>query len=274
MPGPCTDRLHRLCECVEGEAIPSDRVGEHDAGPGRMRCCWRCHENRRRSDFLPPLAHRRHPPRRLRVSQLAAHVRAGDCPGAASAVTCESKRRLCSSKRFPCTSLKMSTPIAREYVSYANLMILGDDLDPADVSKTLRLRPSKSWKRTRFRCQAENRSISRLSTRGRLEEEPPGFASGSPVAESAPLLGENAARPFQSHRQVDRRRSSLHFELLHRHPGDCFGHPAARPPAWIGATWPGDSTFGHCRVTCRKTTRASCLLDCRLHKLKPKPPTH
>ena len=41
----------------------------------------------------------------------------------------------------------MSTRNDPEYVSHATLMILGDDLNPADVSTLLRLRPSQSWKR-------------------------------------------------------------------------------------------------------------------------------
>ena len=35
----------------------------------------------------------------------------------------------------------------REYLSGATLLILGDALDPALVSRSLRLRPSQSWKR-------------------------------------------------------------------------------------------------------------------------------
>ena len=35
----------------------------------------------------------------------------------------------------------------REYVSGVTLLILGDDLDPAFVSRSLRLRPSRSWRR-------------------------------------------------------------------------------------------------------------------------------
>ena len=34
-----------------------------------------------------------------------------------------------------------------EYVSHATLMILGDDLDPTFVSRSLKLRPSQSWRR-------------------------------------------------------------------------------------------------------------------------------
>ena len=35
----------------------------------------------------------------------------------------------------------------REYVSDATLLILGDELDPAFVSRSLGLRPSRSWRR-------------------------------------------------------------------------------------------------------------------------------
>jgi Domain of unknown function (DUF4279) len=42
----------------------------------------------------------------------------------------------------------MSSPVfPAEYRSHATLMLLGDDLDPTEVSRAIRMRPSQSWSR-------------------------------------------------------------------------------------------------------------------------------